>query len=442
MANVIVLGTQWGDEGKGKIVDLITPSFDVVARYQGGHNAGHTVYVRGQKIVLHLIPSGILHAGTLCVIGNGLVISPRAFLDEVESLKKLGVEVGRNLVISKNAHLIMPYHPLQERISEERLGSRKIGTTLRGIGPAYEDKTGRRGIRAADLLNISVLQELIRENVAEKNPILERGGVPPLDPEKIIEEYSGYASLLAPFVADESLLVDGLIREGKSVLFEGAQGALLDIDHGTYPFVTSSNPSAGGACTGLGVGPNKIQAVLGITKAYTTRVGGGPFPTELQDENGRAILKRGDEFGATTGRPRRCGWFDAVAVAYSCRLNGVEHIALTKPDILDTFQDISICTGYTYRGTPLRSFPVESWVLAEVVPQYKKVRGWAKPLAKATDFAQLPQAFKDYVRTIEDLVGARVGIVSTGVEREDTIFLADRLKGILDLEKIGVGRPG
>ena len=436
MANVIVLGTQWGDEGKGKIIDLITPSFDAVARYQGGHNAGHTVYVRGQKIVLHLIPSGILHPGTLCVIGNGVVISPRAFLDEIESLKALGVEVNRNLVISRNAHLIMPYHPLQERISEDRLGPRKIGTTNRGIGPAYEDKIGRRGIRAADLLNPEVLRDLIRENAAEKDPILERGGLPPLDPDKIISEYSGYASLLAPFIAEDSLFVDGLIRQGRSVLFEGAQGALLDIDHGTYPFVTSSSPSAGGACTGLGVGPTRIQAVLGITKAYTTRVGGGPFPTEIKDEPGRIILKRGDEYGATTGRPRRCGWFDAVAVSYSCRLNGVERLALTKPDVLDEFKEISICTGYTYRGTPLKSFPVESWALAEVVPRYKTVRGWAEPLAKATDFGRLPQAFKDYVRTLEDLVEARVAIVSTGVEREDTIFLADRLTGVLDLKKI------
>ena len=440
MANVIVLGTQWGDEGKGKIVDLITPSFDIVARYQGGHNAGHTVYVRGRKIVLHLIPSGILHPGTLCAIGNGVVISPQAFLEEVKSLEKLGIEVGRNLVISRNAHLIMPYHPLLERIAEDRLGPRRIGTTHRGIGPAYEDKAGRRGIRAADLLDAAVLQELIRDNVAEKNPILERGGLPALNPDRIFEEYSGFAARLAPFVADEPLFLEGMIRKGKSVLFEGAQGAMLDVDHGTYPFVTSSSPSAGGACTGSGVGPNRIQAVLGITKAYTTRVGGGPLPTELSEANGRVLLERGDEFGATTGRPRRCGWFDAVAVSYSCRLNGVEHLALTKPDVLDALGEILICTEYTYKGTLLKSFPVESWVLAKAVPRYKKLPGWSPPLAKAKDFDRLPQAFKDYLRTIEDLVEARVGIISTGVEREDTIFLPDRLDGILDLEKIKFDR--
>jgi adenylosuccinate synthase len=439
MANIVVLGMQWGDEGKGKIIDLITPSFDAVARYQGGHNAGHTVCVRGRKIVLHLIPSGVLHPGTLCLIGNGLVLSPRAFLDEAESLKKLGVSIGPNIVISKNAHLIMPYHSLLERISEERRGEEKIGTTLRGIGPAYEDKIGRRGIRVVDLLDAPTLKDKIRDNLAEKNPVLERGGQAVLDPDKVFEEYIGYAPLLAPHIADVSLLLDDLIREGKSILFEGAQGALLDIDHGTYPFVTSSNPTAGGACTGLGVGPTRIQAVLGITKAYTTRVGSGPFPTELLDDTGELMRRRGDEFGATTGRPRRCGWFDAVAVSYACRLNGIERIVLTKPDILDVFEDIEICTGYKYKGTPLRGFPVESWVLDKVEPQYRKVRGWGQPLAKITDYSKLPAAFKDYLAIIEELVGVRAAIISTGVEREDTILLPDRLGGILDLDKIRVG---
>ena len=439
MANIVVLGTQWGDEGKGKIIDLITPSFDAVARYQGGHNAGHTVYVRGRKIVLHLIPSGVLHEGTLCVIGNGVVLSPRAFLDEAESLKKLGVSIGPNIVISKNAHLIMPYHSLLERISEERRGAGKIGTTLRGIGPAYEDKIGRRGIRVVDLLDAPTLKDKIRDNLAEKNPVLERGGQAALDPDKVFEEYIAHAALLAPHVADVPLLLDDLIREGKSILFEGAQGALLDIDHGTYPFVTSSNPTAGGACTGLGVGPTRIKAVLGITKAYTTRVGSGPFPTELLEDKGELMRRRGDEFGATTGRPRRCGWFDAVAVSYACRLNGIERIVLTKPDILDAFEDIEICTGYKYKGTPLRGFPAESWVLDKVEPQYRKVRGWRQPLAKTTDFSKMPAAFKDYLRIIEELIGARVAIVSTGVEREDTILLPERLGGILDLDKIRVG---
>lgn len=440
MANVVVLGTQWGDEGKGKIVDLITPSFDVVARYQGGHNAGHTVYIGGQKVVLHLIPSGVLHGGKLCVIGNGVVLSPRAFLEEAESLKKLGITVGRNVVISKNAHLILPYHELLERISEDRRGDHKIGTTKQGIGPAYEDKTGRRGIRVADLLDLDVLKDKIRENLAEKNPLLEQGGITPLDPEAVFEEFKRYASLLTPHIADVPLLLDDLIKEGKSILFEGAQGVLLDIDHGTYPYVTASNPTAGGACTGLGVGPNKIQAVLGITKAYTTRVGSGPFPTELVEGQGPIIQARGDEFGATTGRSRRCGWFDAVPVAYACRINGIETIVLTKPDILDVFEEIRICTSYKYKGTPLRSFPVESEILAKVEPLYRTVPGWGRPLAKATDFANLPPAFKDYLMIIEDLVGARVGIISTGVEREDTIFLPDRLKGLIDLDKVRTDR--
>jgi adenylosuccinate synthase len=440
MANVVVLGTQWGDEGKGKIVDFITPSFDVVARYQGGHNAGHTVYIEGQKIVLHLIPSGVLHEGKLCMIGNGVVISPRAFLEEVETLRKLGITVGRNVVMSRGAHLILPYHELLERLSEERLGSKRIGTTNRGIGPAYEDKTGRRGIRVADLLEPDVLRGKIRDNLAEKNPVLERGGLSPLNPDTVYEEYIRYAELLTPFVGDVSLLLDDLIRAGKSVLFESAQGALLDVDQGTYPFVTSSNPSAGGVCTGLGIGPNKIQAVLGITKAYATRVGGGLFPTEIGSEPGRVILERGDEYGATTGRPRRCGWFDAVAVAYSCRVNGVEHLAVTKPDVLDVFEEIPICIGYTYKGTPLRSFPVENQVLAKAVPQYKKMKGWGKPLAKVADFAALPQTFKDYLAAMEDLVKVRVSIISTGFERKDTILVPDRLKGLVDLDKVRANR--
>ena len=439
MANVVVLGTQWGDEGKGKIVDLITPAFDVVARYQGGHNAGHTVYVDGRKVVLHLIPSGILHPDKVCVIGNGVVVSPKAFLEEAASLEQLGIPLGPRLIISKNAHLIMPYHELLERISEERLGLKRIGTTSRGIGPAYEDKTGRRGIRAADLLEPAVLKDMIRDNIAEKNPLLERGGAAPLDPDKVYEEYAAFAERLGPFIQDASFLLNSLIRLGKPILFEGAQGALLDIDQGTYPYVTASNPGAGGACTGLGIGPTAIQAVLGIVKAYTTRVGGGPFPTELLDETGKTMLRRGDEFGATTGRPRRCGWFDAVAVAYSCRTNGVENLVLTKPDVLDGLPEVKICTGYTYRGTPLTSFPVESWVLAEAVPEYKTMKGWSKPVAKTTDLGSLPQAFKDYLAVLEDLVEARAAIVSTGCERKDTILLVDRLKDLLDVSKLREG---
>lgn len=436
MANLLVLGTQWGDEGKGKIIDLLTPSFDIVARYQGGHNAGHTVYVNGEKIILHLIPSGILHRGKLCLIGNGVVVHPKAFLEEISALKKYGVELENNVVISKNAHLILPYHSQMEKISEERRGAKKIGTTLRGIGPSYEDKAARRGIRAGDLLDLSILMEKIKENIEEKNLYFTSFKIPPLDPMKVFEEYSTYASQIKKYVKDVSLLLDEKLKQGQSVLFEGAQGTLLDIDHGTYPYVTSSNSTAGGACTGLGVGPNKIDAVLGVTKAYSTRVGGGPFPTEIFDERGRFLLERGNEFGATTGRPRRCGWLDALAVSYACRLNGIEKIALTKPDVLDELEEIMVCVGYKYKGDLLRHFPTESWILNKVVPQYKKVKGWKISIREKTDFSSLPPGFKDYIKLIEDLIQAKVAIVSTGMERRDTIFIEEELKEWLDLEKI------
>jgi len=437
MANLLVLGTQWGDEGKGKIVDLLTPAFDAVARYQGGHNAGHTVHVRGRKIVLHLIPSGILHAGKLCVIGNGLVVSPAAFWKEISDLEALDVRVDPALLaVSRNAHLIMPWHPLLERISEEGRGAKKIGTTCRGIGPAYEDKAARWGVRAGDLLEPQVLEEKIRENVAAKNPILRAFGLPPFEAGPIIDEYSGWGEKMRPYIRDVSDLLHGLMKAGKSVLFEGAQGALLDIDHGTYPFVTSSNSTSGGACTGLGVGPKAIHGVLGITKAYTTRVGSGPFPTELLDERGKTIAARGDEFGATTGRPRRCGWFDAVAVRYTCRINGVDRIALTKPDVLDESGEIQICTGYGYKGEILKTFPCEPWILEKVTPVWKTISGWKDSVHGVSDAAALPPAFKDYVRLIEDLVETRVAIISTGVERQETILLDDGLAGLVDFRKL------
>ncbi len=436
MANLLVAGTQWGDEGKGKIIDLLAPSFDVVARYQGGHNAGHTVYVNGKKIILHLIPSGIFHRGKLCIIGNGVVINPKAFLDEIEELKKSGIEIGDNIVISKNAHLILPYHSQREIIDEERRGAKKIGTTCRGIGPSYEDKMARRGIRAGDLLDLSILKEKIKENVEEKKPYFAHYHKPLPDAEKIYKEYALYASKIEKYVKDVSLLLDEKMKQGKSILFEGAQGALLDIDHGTYPYVTSSNSTVGGVCTGLGIPPQKIDSVLGVTKAYTTRVGGGPFPTEIFNEKGKFLLERGNEYGSTTGRPRRCGWFDAVAVSYSCRLNGIDKIALTKPDVLDDFDEIQVCVGYKYKGKALPSFASESWILDKVVPEYKKVRGWRKPIRKMVDFPSLPQAFKDYLKLIEDTIQARIAIISTGVERKDSILNEAELKDIADLEKV------
>ncbi len=436
MSNVIVLGTQWGDEGKGKVVDLLTPSFDVVARYQGGHNAGHTVYLSGRKLVLHLIPSGILHPGTLCLIGNGVAFHPKAFLEEVVALEALGIDVDNHLVVSRNAHLILPYHLLLERIAEERRGKKKIGTTSCGIGPSYEDKVARCGIRVGDLLELDVLKERIAENVAEKNELFQALGFPGLDAEEVFREYAAYASRVKKYIADVSLLLAQKTAQGKAILFEGAQGSLLDVDHGTYPYVTSSNSTAGGVCTGLGISPTKIDVVLGVTKAYTTRVGGGLFPTEISDERGQCLSERGNEFGATTGRPRRCGWFDAVAVSYSCRINGIEKIALTKPDVLDGFESILVCTSYSYKGDKLPSFPTEPWILDKVVPQYREVKGWEKPIHGITDGAGLPATFLDYIRLIEDLIEARVAIISTGVERKDSILFDDELKDIVDLGKI------
>jgi adenylosuccinate synthase len=441
MANLLVLGTQWGDEGKGKIVDLLTPAFDVVARYQGGHNAGHTVYVRGKKIVLHLIPSGILHPGTLCVIGNGLVISPAAFFKETGDLESQGVRVDpARVAVSKGAHLIMPWHPLVERVSEEMRGEKRIGTTCRGIGPAYEDKAARLGVRAGDLADHRVLREKIEENVSVKNRVFGTFGLPLLEAESIYREYAGWAEKLGPYLRDVVELLHERMARGENVLFEGAQGALLDVDHGTYPFVTSSNSTAGGAATGLGVGPKAIHGVLGITKAYTTRVGCGPFPTELHDAMGRTIGARGDEFGATTGRPRRCGWFDAVAVRYSCRVNGVDRIALTKPDVLSGLGEIPVCTGYRYKGEVLRSFPTEPWVLEEVVPEYRTLPGWPEALHGAADFEALPPAFVDYLRVLEELVETRVAVVSTGVERAETVLLEAELGGFIDLARIRAAR--
>jgi len=436
MANIVVLGTQWGDEGKGKIIDLIAPSFDVVARSQGGHNAGHTVYVNGKKIVLHLIPSGILHPDKLCIIGNGVVLNPEAFLEEMAELETFGVEKDGNVAISKKAHLILPYHSLVEKISEKERGSKKIGTTSRGIGPAYQDKAARLGIRAGDLLNLPVLKEKIKQNVAEKNIYLTHYGEDKLSDEKVYEEYAPYAARLKKYIKDVSLILDDCFKQGKSVLFEGAQGALLDIDHGTYPYVTSSNSTVGGVCTGLGVGPDKIDAVIGIAKAYTTRVGEGPFPTEIPGDTGRHLMEKGNEFGATTGRPRRCGWFDAVAVAYSCRINGAKRIVLTKPDVLDGLDEIQVCVGYKFKGEILRSFPSDIWELAEVHPQFKTVKGWKKPVSGIREYSSLPQAFEDYVKLIEDLIQANVAVISTGQERDESILIEKNLKSLMDLDKI------
>jgi adenylosuccinate synthase len=436
MANIVVLGTQWGDEGKGKIIDLIAPSFEVVARSQGGHNAGHTVYIDHNKIVLHLIPSGILRSDKLCIIGNGVVINPAAFLEELKELKRYGIKNDDNIAISKKAHLILPYHTLIEKISERERGPKKIGTTSRGIGPAYQDKAARLGIRTGDLLNLSVLREKIEQNVDEKNIYIAQFGEKKLDEDQIFEEFAVYAHRLKKYIKDISVILDDCFKQGKSILFEGAQGTLLDIDHGTYPYVTSSNSTAGGVCTGLGIGPDKIDGVMGITKAYTTRVGGGPFPTEIIGKTGRLLMEKGNEYGATTGRPRRCGWFDAVAVAYACRINGIKKIVLTKPDVLDGFDEIQVCVGYKYKGEKLRSFPSDIWELADVEPQLKKVRSWKEPVHGVRERSSLPQAFLDYVKLIEDLIQADVAIISTGKERKDSILMEENLEPWMDISKI------
>ncbi len=435
MANIAVIGLQWGDEGKGKITDLLTPSFDVVARYQGGHNAGHTVYVGGKKIVLHLVPSGILHRDKICLIGNGVVVNPQALLAEIEELKKQGIDIKHNIAVSPYSHLILPYHTLVEGVREEER-ARKIGTTFRGIGPAYEDKVARLGIRSGDLLDLATLKEKVQQNVADKNIYLAHYKRDLLDAEKVFEEYAAYAPLMKDFIKDISDVLDENIREGKGILFEGAQGTLLDIDHGTYPYVTSSNSSVGGICTGLGISPDKIDAVLGVSKAYTTRVGEGPFPSELKGREGQYLLSQGNEYGATTGRPRRCGWLDTVSLAYACRLNGVQRIALTKPDVLDGLTEIRVCVAYRYKGERIRKFMPDPRVLEEVEPVYKSIRAWKEPVKGKRNFSSLPEAFKDYLKLIEDLLEVRLCIISTGVERGDTLFVEKELSGLVNLGKI------
>ncbi len=371
--NLAVLGAQWGDEGKGKIVDLLTPHFSIVARYQGGHNAGHTVYVNGTKFVLRLIPSGILHRGVICVIGNGLVVDPQALFAEVDELTKHGIEVDGRLIVSDKAHLILPYHRDLDLLSEARRGERKIGTTSRGIGPAYEDKIGRRGIRVGDLADAAALEQAVRDNVAARNRVVQDST---MDWRPVLDQLLMYAERLKPWVRDVSLMLSESMRAGQSVLFEGAQGTLLDIDHGTYPYVTSSNASIGGVCTGLGVGPRAIHGVLGVVKAYTTRVGEGPMPTELVAEMGNRLRESGNEYGAVTGRPRRCGWFDAVVARYGARINGLDALALTKLDVLDGLEQVDICTAYMLGGRMLTEFPSDIGQLAACTPIYESMPGW------------------------------------------------------------------
>ena len=435
MPNIVVVGTQWGDEGKGKIVDLMTDRFDVVARYQGGNNAGHTVIIGDEKFVLHLIPSGILRPEKVCVVGNGVVVDPGAMLEEIEELRtRLGLDLEGRLFVSNRAHAIMAWHKALEVADEGARAKQKIGTTLRGIGPCYEDKVARRGIRMGDLLNPQLLEEKIRLHLEFKNAVLEKVyGAPRLDREEILSRCLEHGERLKPFVTDTVELLNEAVSEGRNILLEGAQGTLLDVDHGTYPFVTSSNASAGGACSGTGLGPSAIDGVIGIAKAYTTRVGAGPFPTELNDEVGEHMRRRGAEFGATTGRPRRCGWFDAVVGRYSRLVNGLTTLVVTKLDCLDELDEVKICTGYRYQGRSLQHFPTEVRVLDEVEPVYESWPGWRQTTAGATRYDQLPEQARTYLDRLSELVGTDISMISLGPERSSTIILeqSPRLRSLL-----------
>ena len=429
MPNIVVVGAQWGDEGKGKIIDILAKDADVVARYQGGHNAGHTVVVNDEEYILHLIPSGIIHPGKICMIGNGVVIDPEALIGEIEGLKSRGIAIDNNLFISKNSHLIMPYHCIIDKESER---SKSIGTTGRGIGPAYVDKVARTGIRMSDLLDPQLFREKLELNLSNMNYLLYNVyKSEQLDLEEIYSKYMGYAKKIGKYITDVSILINKYIEENSNILFEGAQGTLLDIDHGTYPYVTSSNAIAGGACTGLGIGPTKIDGVLGVSKAYTTRVGSGPFPTELKDKLGNDLRSKGREYGATTGRPRRCGWLDVVVVRYSVIINGMSGIALTKLDILDEYPNIKICVGYKYKGNIYNEMPHESSVLWNCEPVYEEIEGWQESTAGIKRFDSLPDKAKAYIERIEDLIGVSIDIISTSQKREDTIIKQNPFKDYL-----------
>jgi adenylosuccinate synthase len=425
MANVVIVGAQWGDEGKGKVVDIFTEFADDVVRFQGGNNAGHTLVVGNEKVILHLIPSGILHPGKKCIIGNGVVLDPEVFISEVESLKSKGrFNDEASLLLSESLHLIMPYHKKIDLAREAKKGERKIGTTGRGIGPCYEDKIGRRGIRLMDLFNKDLFRQKLAENLEEKNFLLEKMlGQPPLDTEAIFGEYCEYASYLKKYAADTSMILHRDMKAGKKVLFEGAQGTLLDVDYGTYPFVTSSSTCAGGACTGSGVSPRDIDEVIGISKAYVTRVGSGPFPTELEDGDGEELRSAGHEFGSTTGRPRRCGWFDSLVVRYAVRVNGLTGIALTKLDVLSGFDTIKVCTGYKYDGAKVDELPASLEVLSKCEPVYEEMPGWREDISNAKALADLPQKALDYIGRLEELIGCPIVLVSVGARRDQTLLL-------------------
>ncbi|MDN5293407.1 MAG: adenylosuccinate synthase [Eubacteriales bacterium] len=421
MSVVVLIGAQWGDEGKGKITDFLARQADIVVRYQGGNNAGHTVVVGEEEYRLHLIPSGILYPEKMCLIGNGVVIDPAVLVAELEYLQKKGIATD-NLRISPRAHLIMPYHKKLDEVQEEKKGQNKIGTTRRGIGPAYMDKAARTGIRVVDLLDRDEFARKLENNLEDVNFLLKRVyEVDGFDFEEVFNEYMRYAEILRPYVADTSVILHEALEAEKKILFEGAQGTLLDLDHGTYPYVTSSHPTAGAACIGAGIGPTEIDKAVGVIKAYTTRVGEGPFPTELKDEIGQHLREMGREYGTTTGRPRRCGWFDGVAARYAARINGLDSFALTKLDVLTGVETIKICVGYRFQGEVLREFPASLKVLTQCEPIYEELPGWAEDISGARDFSDLPQAAQNYVRRIEEITGTRVSLIGVGTRRSQTI---------------------
>ena len=429
MANVVVIGAQWGDEGKGKITDLLSRSADVVVRYQGGVNAGHTVVVQGQTFKLHLIPSGILYPDTECIIGTGTVIDPNVLITELDQLEALGIST-KKLLISETAHVTMPYHRLIDQASEERRGNHKIGTTGRGIGPTYADKSERIGIRVLDLMEPEALRKQLTWTINYKNVILEKlYDVPPLNPDTVIKQYLEYAERLRPHVVDCSLKIYEAIQERRNILFEGAQGTLLDLDHGTYPYVTSSNPVAGGACVGAGVGPTTIDRVIGVAKAYTTRVGEGPFPTELHGSMGELLRDRGAEFGTTTGRQRRCGWFDAVIGRYAVRINGIDCLAITKLDVLDTLEEIQVCVAYEIDGKRCQHFPSSARLFSRCRPIYKTLPGWQQSTEHCRALDDLPKQALDYLKFLAELMEVPIALVSLGASRDQTIIVEDPIHG-------------
>lgn len=432
--SAVIVGAQWGDEGKGKIVDVLSENFSVVARYAGGHNAGHTVIINGEKFILQLVPCGVLRVGCRSVIGNGVVLDPMAFLKEVGALREAGVKVDGNLFVSNRAHVILPYHRMIELASENAPGRVKIGTTSRGIGPAYEDKMGRRGLRVADLLDLDLLKTHVGNACREKNMIAHAlFNSEPLDPDKMYEEYAAASAKIAPFVCDTAALLNRALVDGQSIIFEGAQGTMLDIDHGTYPFVTSSSATSGGAVIGTGVAPTAIDTVIGVTKAYCTRVGGGPFPTEALDKFGEMLRARGNEFGAVTGRPRRCGWIDLPLLRYSGMINGISWLVVTKLDVLDELEEIPVCVGYKIDGKKTDEIPAQDSGYRKIECVYQKMSGWRTSTQGITKLERLPKAAQEYLKFIEKETGARIGMVSTGPDRDQTMTVGEFAEKLDDL---------